>query len=217
MMITSTNPTHPAGAPTTEVHPDRQQPGADVPGRPRWPQRADRSALPDDLDRLDEALVAVRRILQRPDYRRHIVSDLGSVELATLRLLRAVQRATSAEGRGPSIGAVAELLVIDPSTASRVVDRALDGGLLDKQACDQDRRRSRLALTAGGQALLDAATARRQELLAAVTSSWSATERMQLVGLLERLLDGFEDVLASPVDAGPVDPVGADAGEAVRA
>jgi DNA-binding MarR family transcriptional regulator len=144
----------------------------------------------DHLDALDDALVAVRRVLQRPGYRRRIAAGTGAVELGTLRLLRAVQRLPGA----PSIGDVAELLIIDPSTASRVVDRALAVGLLDKRACVDDKRRARLHLTDQGRAVLDAATRQRRAVLAEVTADWDAQDLGRLVGLLDELLDGFDRV-----------------------
>jgi DNA-binding MarR family transcriptional regulator len=142
------------------------------------------------LDALDDALVAVRRVLQRPGYRRRIAAGTGAVELGTLRLLRAVQRWSGA----PSIGDVAELLIIDPSTASRVVDRALAAGLLEKRTCADDGRRARLHLTEQGEAVLDAATRQRRSVLAEVTADWTTDDLDGLVGRLEELLAGFDRV-----------------------
>jgi hypothetical protein len=48
---------------------------------------------PATLDALDEVLVDVRRVLQRPGYRRRLLAAVGGpVELASLRVLRAVER-----------------------------------------------------------------------------------------------------------------------------
>lgn len=149
-----------------------------------------RPAATDHLDALDDALVAVRRVLQRPGYRRRIAAGTGTVELGTLRLLRAVQRLPGA----PSIGDVAELLIIDPSTASRLVDRALAAGLLDKRPCADDGRRARLHLSAEGGAVLDAATRQRRAVLAEVTADWDAVDLDRLVELLAALLEGFDRV-----------------------
>ena len=148
------------------------------------------SSEPQPLDELDDALVAVRHVLQRPAYRRRITAGTGAVELATLRLLRAVQRWPGA----PSIGDVAEVLIIDPSTASRMVDRALAGGLLDKRACADDGRRARLHLTEQGDAVLAAATRQRRTVLAEVTADWDTDDLQRLVGLLGELLEGFDRV-----------------------
>ena len=144
------------------------------------------------LDALDDALVGLRRAQQRPGYRRQLLAGLArEVELATLRLLRVVQR----QDGDPSIGKVAEVLVIDPSTASRVVDRAVSAGLLERRTCADDRRRSRLRLTDDGERVLDDVNRRRRELLAEVTASWDEADVKQLVTLLQSLvaeLDALE-------------------------
>lgn len=141
------------------------------------------------LDALDEALVAIRQAQQRPGYRRRLLDGLSrDVDLATLRLLRVVQRADAP----PTIGTVADTLAIDPSTASRVVDRAVATGDLERRACTTDRRKARLRLTDAGQAVLDEATAHRRALLAEVTDTWDAGDLDRLVDLLHALSSGFE-------------------------
>lgn len=141
------------------------------------------------LDALDESLLAIRRVFQRRGYRARLLDDLSrDVELATLRLLRAVQRAE----RAPTVGAVSETLTIDPSTASRLVDRAVEGGLLERRSCVDDRRRSRLHLTASGQEVLDEVTARRRAVLAEVTDDWDDDDLDRLVALLSKLQAGFD-------------------------
>ncbi len=150
------------------------------------PATTDRHAA---LDALDDALVELRRVQLRPGYRRRLLEGLAAdVPLAVLRLLRVVQRADEA----PTIGAVAEVLVIDPSTASRVVDRAAETGYLERRPCDDDRRRARLQLTSRGEELLAAVSQRRRELLAEVASDWTADELAQVIGHLERLQAGFD-------------------------
>lgn len=143
----------------------------------------------DSLDELDDALVAVRRVLQRPAYRRLLMARLGDDEsLGTIRIVRAVERV----GDLCSVGDVAELLAIDPSTASRSVENAVARGYLARQACAQDRRKARLRITEPGRALLGRMTAVRRELLAEVTDGWAPEDLTGLVDQLRRLLDGFE-------------------------
>lgn len=110
-----------------------------------------------------------------------------------LRLLRVVQRA----GVPPSIGLVAETLAVDPSTASRVAERAVASGYLERQPCANDRRRVRLDLTAAGREVLDAVTDRRREMLADVTSDWDDDDIEDLVELLTALQTGFDQLEAS--------------------
>ena len=150
------------------------------------------AASPTVLDALDEALVGLRRAQQHPAFRHRLLEGLShDVELGTLRLLRAVQR----DEDDPTIGKVAEVLVIDPSTASRVVDRAVTADFLRRRPCAQDGRRSRLQLTPAGEKLLEDVNRRRREVLAEVTSSWNPVDVRQLVVLLRTLvteLDGLE-------------------------
>jgi len=141
------------------------------------------------LDRLDETLVELRRVLLRPGYRRAVLGDLaGTVGLATIRLLRTVQRAAEP----PSIGEVAEVLAIDPSTASRLVERAAEAGLLERRACADDRRRARLHLCPAGTQLLATVTARRRAVLTAAVDGWDHDDLTTLQALIDRLLAGFD-------------------------
>lgn len=162
----------------------------------------------DSLDALDDALVSVRRLLQHPEYRRQLIRRLGDTErLSTLRLVRAVERV----GHGCSIGDVAELLAIDPSTASRSVEEAVSRGHLLRAVCADDRRRVRLQITEQGQRLLGRMTAVRRELLAEVTGDWRPGDVQDLLHHLRRLVRGFEEL----GDGGP--PGGADPAEEGRA
>ena len=146
------------------------------------------------LDALDEALVGLRRAQQRPGYRRRLLGGVaGEVELGSLRLLRAVQRVDG----DPTIGKVAEVLVIDPSTASRVVERAVAAGFLERRACAEDRRRSRLRLTVDGNRVLDDVNRRRREVLAQMTSAWDTNDIHHLVALLQSLITELDALEAS--------------------
>lgn len=143
-----------------------------------------------DLDRLDEALIRSRRLLARPGYRRRVRDALPSpVELTTLRVLRAVERAGE---EAPGIGDVADFLGVDPSSASRFVEQAVAEGFLERRTCDRDRRRSRLRLTDAGLQLLDVANGARRALLADVTDGWSEADVARLAELLDRLVSGFD-------------------------
>lgn len=113
-----------------------------------------------------------------------------------IRLLRVVELASQASA--PSIKDVATRLGLDQSTTSRSVDTAVRAGLLAKDACDQDLRRALLRLTPRAQALLNETSARRRELLAAMTDGWDEADVDRLVELLGRLCDGFDALEAGP-------------------
>jgi len=141
------------------------------------------------VDALDEALVAVQRVPRRPGYRRRLL-DVVPIPggLGAFRVLRVVERAVGA----PGVGDVAEALAVDPSTASRVVERCVGEGLLSRSADSRDRRRSVLALTPSGARLLDQVTTNRRKVIAEVVAGWDEGDVMSLVGLLERLLGDLE-------------------------
>lgn len=141
------------------------------------------------LDRLDALLIASRRWLSRPGYRERMWSRLEvPVDLTTVRVLRAVERSLGAD---PSIGDVARELGIDPSTASRFVDRVVERGDLERRPCPEDGRRIRLALTKGGRSTLAAVTEARRKVLSEVTRDWGEGDIMRLAELLERLGEGY--------------------------
>jgi DNA-binding MarR family transcriptional regulator len=147
------------------------------------------SSDPSLLDALDAALVDVRRVLQRPAYRRRLLASVGApVDLGALRTLRVVQRSEDP----PSVGDVAEVLGVDPSTASRTVDRCVCAGLLVRRSSATDRRRALLELTDQGREVLGRVTAARRELLAEVTREWDADDLAHLTRSLETLLAGFD-------------------------
>jgi DNA-binding MarR family transcriptional regulator len=58
----------------------------------------------------------------------------------------------------PSIGALAELLLIAPHTATELVTRMAEAGLVTKTPCANDRRRTELTLTPKATTLLNRLT-----------------------------------------------------------
>lgn len=65
----------------------------------------------------------------------------------------------SATPGGPTIGEVAEALLVRHHTAGELVDRLAARGFVQKVTDEQDRRRVRLALTASGEEVLRDLTA----------------------------------------------------------
>lgn len=141
-----------------------------------------------ELVGLDHALLEVRRLVNRPGYRRRLLGPLGRrVELSTVRVLHAVDQADTP----PSIGEVAATLAIDPSTASRLVEQRVIDGLIDRSPDPDDRRRTTLRLTDRGRGLLAELAASRREMLDDVTCAWPRTDVHELERLLGLLVTGF--------------------------
>lgn len=148
---------------------------------------------PTRLEQLDELIGAVRLSVQRPGYRRRLLEGLDAApSIATLRLLRSVEQLTGEVL--PSIREVSQRLAVEHSTASRAVEAAVRSGLLTKQPCAQDLRRSRVQLTDRGCALLDQASARRRAILEEATSGWPDADLVELVRLLDALNAGYDEL-----------------------
>jgi DNA-binding MarR family transcriptional regulator len=149
------------------------------------------------LSELDALLTRVRAAIQRPGYRRRILSGLDVPGgISTLRSLRAVE--VLSRSRDPSIGDVATRMAVEHSTASRNVDAAAKAGLLSRRPCKEDLRRTLLELTPKGKALLKDTSSRRRALIGEVTEGWTAADIERLVELLDALCRGLDALETSP-------------------
>jgi DNA-binding MarR family transcriptional regulator len=169
--------------------------GAADPARPSLERTPDPRNSP--LATLDVALLELRRLVNRPGYRRRLLGPLGrAIELSTVRVLHAIDQSPAA----PSIGDVASILAIDPSTASRLVEQRVTEGLVRRERSTADGRRTTLQLTDAGTALLDELAASRRRMLSEVTAGWDPQDIRTLDVLLVRLVAGFE-AIEEPSDA----------------
>lgn len=106
----------------------------------------------------------------------------GGLSLTQLRALAA------AETHGPcTLGLLAEVLTISTSSASRLVDRLVAAGVLDRRTSDLNRREITLQVTAAGRRLLR----RHEQARRAVFAELVAKLRP---GELRALLRGLEAV-----------------------
>lgn len=88
--------------------------------------------------------------------------------------------------RGPlSLAVVANELEIDPSNASRTVDKLIKQGLLDRRDAPEDRRKLALTLTPSGAALVQTVTDHRRDAIAAVLKKLSASQRDDLAAAFD--------------------------------
>lgn len=150
-------------------------------------------ALHEDLLALDAAIGRLRRMWESPRGRRQFLARLGEdVEPALIRTLRAIEVADDPE---PGVRDVAEVLGVDTSTASRLVDSAVSAGLAVRTTSARDRRRARLTLSDSGRALRRRTLQVRTDLLAERTAGWTPEEVATLAALLDRLA---RSVLADP-------------------
>lgn len=87
---------------------------------------------------------------------------------------------------------IADLEHIKRPTATALIDRLVEQGLVTREASDTDRRSCRVAVTAAGRALLGATRRRKNAYLARGLARLDEDERRTLAGaatLLQRLLE----------------------------
>jgi DNA-binding MarR family transcriptional regulator len=95
----------------------------------------------------DEALLAVARLVMDVSVR--AAAELGGLSPVQLRALTALRAAS-----GANLAALAEAMGITVSTASRLVDRLVAAGWVDRQPAPHTRREVALTLTDAGEDLL---------------------------------------------------------------
>ena len=96
---------------------------------------------------------------------------------------------------------LAEALRIDPSTATRAVQRLVSSGLASRSSHDDDGRVVMVEITDAGRSRHGEVNARRGQLMSHMLSAFAPTERSVLADMLERFVsavDEFVDSLPAP-------------------
>jgi DNA-binding MarR family transcriptional regulator len=87
---------------------------------------------------------------------------------------------------------LADALWVDRSTATRVIDRLVAGGVVDRRAAPTDGRAVWVEATPHGMDLYEEFSQRRRTMLLAVLEGFDDGERTALAELLERLVVGID-------------------------
>jgi len=126
-----------------------------------------------------DALAQVARLIQEGQDRRareHGVSPTLALLLDAL------------SDRVPTINELAELLVLDKSSTSGLVDRAQRRGLVRRVPSQRDRRAVRVRLTADGRELAQELRVAQTTDIAALLEPLSSTDSQALSASLSRIL-----------------------------
>ncbi|WP_052366752.1 MarR family winged helix-turn-helix transcriptional regulator [Paraoerskovia marina] len=134
-----------------------------------------------DVERLDRALLRLRRFLTAPPV---LPDGDDRVELSTLLVVDAAVRAAPA-----SVKDVAEALVVTHSTASRLVGTAVDAGAVVRTPSQADRRTMLVEPTARGLAMLQRAVEFRLARLEGILDGWTPEEVAAFADSAERFAD----------------------------
>jgi DNA-binding MarR family transcriptional regulator len=106
---------------------------------------------------------------------------------ARLRLLEAL----AAASESLSVSELAERIGVDQPRASRVVQQAVDMGLVRREADPDDARRTRVVLTEQGSAILRGFRGDRRDAVQSALDTFTDEERAELARLLTKLADSW--------------------------
>ena len=139
-----------------------------------------------DVARLDRALVQLRRLWSSPS---HVFeASERRVEMSSLLLLEAWAQLTDPDrdDGAVSLTAVRTFAGVQPSTMSRLLDRAVTAGLMTRVASTGDKRHWYVLATTAGRAVREQAVLLRRSWLRALLDQWPHEDVTAFAALLDR-------------------------------
>ncbi|WP_433756788.1 MarR family winged helix-turn-helix transcriptional regulator [Nocardia sp. CA-135398] len=146
-----------------------------------------RSTPSDSVDEVTDALLTASRLLMAISARSiaHVDDTITLPQFRTLVILAT---------QGPSnLATLAQQLDVQPSTATRMVERLVSAELLTRQPNPQSRREQIVDLTEHGRRIVTEVTARRRAEIARVVQTMPATQRQGLVRALTAFATAGEE------------------------
>ncbi|TMM17583.1 MAG: MarR family transcriptional regulator [Actinobacteria bacterium] len=141
------------------------------------------------MDRDAELAARLRLVVTRLSRRLRQQAEAG-VTASQLSALSTIDRC------GPlTLGDLAAAEQVQPPSLTRVVSHLEEEGLVERQACQQDRRVARVRVTTEGRDLLQRSRTRKNAYLARRLRTLDVADRAvmaDVVGVLEHMLEGGE-------------------------
>lgn len=150
-----------------------------APSRTRGARTADDAVVDATADAVTDAVLTASRLLVAVSVR-SIASVDESITLPQFRLLVVLS------SRGPSkLSTLAEHLGVNPSTATRMIDRLISVGLVTRHVNPTSRREVVVELTGTGSSVVAQVTERRRTEIAGIVARMPSQHRTELVEALE--------------------------------
>lgn len=144
-----------------------------------------------DAEALQQAMVQASLLARRSLMTMLNTSGLTVAQYYTLRAI------CQAEG-GCSMSALAEATHQVSATMTGIIDRLAERGLVDRREDPEDRRSRRVYLTDAGGQLMAALTRQQAAQHLHIMELFSATERQQMLALMEKYVLALETLTAAP-------------------
>jgi DNA-binding MarR family transcriptional regulator len=165
---------------------------------------------PDQLElavRIGLAWIEIRRGAAMSQLRDHLFGtgedalDQGQSDTLDLLMTRPSWRMSE----------LADALRVDPSTATRAIQRVVNRGLATRKSCDDDGRVVMVSVSKAGKKRHAEVAARRSVLMTHLLGSYSPDERVALADMLERFVASVDGFVQHVADEPAATPVGSDA------
>lgn len=158
------------------------------------PESMCHSARPEsdaDIARISQAMSRMRLMIGRRIIGRMAMKRAApTLELSHLDVIEAVRR-ISQTGE-VTVGAVADLMHVDPSRSSRLIAELVQGEFLVRSVSQADARRSVVELTDKARAYFREAENVKRSLIESIVSDWSAADIAHFGRLYLKFIDAFE-------------------------
>ncbi len=143
-----------------------------------------------DIAHISEVMGRMRLLIGRRVISRTLVDNLApSLEISHLDALRAMNRIDGEV----TVGAIADVMRLDPSRGSRLVAELVAQGLLRRDASQADGRRSIVVRTELGDQLMAEVDATKRRLLASMLDGWAEEELSTFAVLFDKFVSKFEE------------------------
>ena len=152
------------------------------------------------MDRTDESLVALRRILRATEQFGRVLAQASGLTAAQLRALQLV-----AETGETTAKQIAVRMGITQATVTTLVDRLVARGLVERRKSERDRRVIDIRITLSGRDVLDRSPDALQQRYVRRFEALHDWEQAQIVASLERVAAMLD---AGELDASPVLDIG---------
>ncbi|MFF2145478.1 MarR family winged helix-turn-helix transcriptional regulator [Kitasatospora sp. NPDC058190] len=154
---------------------------------PEHPDHPDHRTAEDLLNAVGPAFGKLRRtsLLE-------VENPISAKDLGRTLVLNLVQLHTQDPEKEVTVGAIAELLGVDPSVASRMVSDSIKTGYLTRAASQQDGRRTVLRLSPAGTELIARLRRHQRDAYDHITADWSERDRLEFARLMLKYVDSLD-------------------------
>ena len=158
------------------------------------------------MDKIDEVLVALRRVIRATDLRSKQLVKTAGLTTPQLLLLQSIRKKGEV-----SIGELASDISLSQATVTNILDRLEKRGIIYRERSNHDKRKVHAYLTEQGNEILKNAPTLLQENFIHQFGDLEEWEQTMIISSLERIahMMGAEHIDASPVlDTGVLDQHG---------